>query len=259
MNALTAWLGIISYSLQIYCDFAGYSDMAIGLGRLFGFEFKENFNFPYMAKSVKEFWRRWHISLSSFFRDYVYIALGGNKVSVSRTYFNLVFVFFLTGFWHGASWSFVVWGLFHGLFMLLERIGLDKFLEKVWAPIANLYTLLVVMFAWVLFRADSLGYALNYWQALLRFNTNPVQTVSFLSYMSLDFYLALTLALLGSWGFFNYLKTQIDKVLNSELVLAKLVSYGFQGISVLFYGFILILCSAYLLSGTYNPFIYYRF
>lgn len=259
LNALTAWLGIVSYSLQIYCDFAGYSDMAIGLGRLFGFEFKENFNFPYMAKSVKDFWRRWHISLSSFFRDYVYIALGGNKVSVSRTYFNLVFVFFLTGFWHGASWSFVVWGLFHGLFMLLERMGFDKVLEKMWAPLANLYTVLVVMFAWVLFRADSLAYALDYWKALLRFNTNHVQTVSFLSYMSRDFYLALSLALLGSWGFFNYLKLQIDKVLNSELLLAKFVSYGFQGISVLFYGFILVLCSAYLLSGTYNPFIYYRF
>jgi alginate O-acetyltransferase complex protein AlgI len=143
--------------------------------------------------------------------------------------------------------------------MLLERMGFDKVLEKMWAPIANLYTVLVVMFAWVLFRADSLTQALDYWQALLRFKSDPEQSLSFLSYMSFDFYMALTLALLGSWGFFNYLKLQIDKVLNSELLLAKFVSYGFQGISVLFYGFILILCSAYLLSGTYNPFIYYRF
>jgi alginate O-acetyltransferase complex protein AlgI len=259
LNALTAWLGIISYSLQIYCDFAGYSDMAIGLGRMFGFEFKENFNFPYMAKSVKEFWRRWHISLSSFFRDYVYIALGGNKVSVSRTYFNLIFVFFLTGFWHGASWSFVIWGLFHGFFMLLERIGLDKILEKMWAPFANLYTVLVVMLAWVLFRADSLTYALDYWMALFRFKTNLVQTECFLGYMNIDFYIALTLAILGSWGFFDFLKSQVAKILNSPLIISKLFSYSFQFISILVYGFILILCSAYLLSGTYNPFIYYRF
>ncbi|NCA80692.1 MAG: MBOAT family protein, partial [Sphingobacteriia bacterium] len=135
-----AWLGIFAYAIQIYYDFAGYSDMAIGLARMFGFELLENFNSPYIAKSIKEFWKRWHISLSSWFRDYLYIPLGGNRKSNSRTYLNLIIVFFITGLWHGAAWNFVIWGLIHGLFLIIERLGFDKILKKLPNIIQHAYT-----------------------------------------------------------------------------------------------------------------------
>ena len=158
----TAWLGITAYTFQIYFDFSGYSDMAIGLAKIFGFDFPENFNYPYIAQSVKEFWRRWHISLSTWFRDFLYIPLGGSKGSNQKTIRNLLIVFFCTGFWHGASWNFIVWGMFHGLFLLLERIGLEKILTKAWKPIRIGYTLLVVMIGWVFFRATDLNHAIGY-------------------------------------------------------------------------------------------------
>ena len=259
LGAPTAWLGLICYSLQIYCDFAGYSDMAIGLGRMFGFEFLENFNFPYIAKSVKEFWRRWHMSLSSFFRDYVYIPLGGNRVKVSRTYVNLLIVFFLTGFWHGASWSFVVWGLFHGFFMVIERLGFEKVLDKMWKPIANLYTILVVMFAWVLFRSDTLVYALHYWKAMFNFQGLDEQMAVVFNYLNKELYIAFFIAILGSFGFFAFLGKTLERYLKSENTGARLFSYSYHLGSTIFYAAILAACSIYLIAGTYNPFIYYRF
>ncbi|WP_299252267.1 MBOAT family O-acyltransferase [uncultured Cytophaga sp.] len=254
LNAPTAWLGIICYTLQIYYDFAGYSDMAIGLGRMFGFEFMENFNFPYVAKSVTDFWRRWHISLSSFFRDYVYIPLGGNRISERKTYTNLLIVFFLTGFWHGASWTFILWGLFYGIFMVIERLGFNKILERIWQPIANLYTLLIVMFAWVLFRADTLAYALSYWKALFNFNVSQNETNLFFSFMDRELVLTLIIGILGALGFFNLFKNPIQKLSSSTAF-----TYSFNTVSVLFYAFILIMSSMYLIAGSYNPFIYYRF
>lgn len=254
LSALTSWLGIVCYTLQIYYDFAGYSDMAIGLGRMFGFEFMENFNFPYISKSVTEFWRRWHISLSSFFRDYVYIPLGGNRISNQRTYINLLIVFFLTGFWHGASWTFILWGLFYGFFMVFERLGFSKILEKIWSPIANLYTLLVVMFAWVLFRADTLSYALSYWKAMFKFNITQNQLELFLNYADKELCLNLFIAILGALGFFNMFIPVINRYSTSKIFI-----YSFNTITVLFYATILIVCSFYLVAGTYNPFIYYRF
>lgn len=259
LDGLNAWLGIICYTLQIYCDFAGYSDMAIGLGRMFGFEFMENFDFPYTAKSVKEFWRKWHISLSTFFRDYVYIPLGGNRLGTARSYFNLVFVFFVTGFWHGASWSFVVWGLFHGFFMLLERLGFENILKKMWSPLANLYTLLVVLFAWVLFRADTLNMALDYWAALFRWNTTPEQFGKFMGSMNKELLCALIVALLGSFGLFQKIYNSIEKILVSPKPLHIGFSYVFHLSSIFLYLFILVTCTLYLVAGTYNPFIYYRF
>ncbi|MEI6574897.1 MAG: MBOAT family O-acyltransferase [Bacteroidota bacterium] len=259
LDAASAWLGLICYSLQIYCDFAGYSDMAIGLGRMFGFEFLENFNFPYIAKSVKEFWRRWHISLSSFFRDYVYIPLGGSHVPLSRTYLNLLIVFFLTGFWHGASWSFVVWGLFHGFFMVVERIGFEKVLERIPKFFAHTYTLLVVLFAWVLFRADTLTYALGYWEAMFRFALSPARQEVLLSYVNLELILAFVLAILGSFGVFKMLNKRLIQVFESDNQQSKVLTYGFHLASAMFYASVLILCSIYLIAGTYNPFIYYRF
>ncbi len=259
LSALSAWLAITCYTLQIYLDFAGYSDMAIGLGRMFGFEFMENFNFPYIAKSVKEFWRRWHISLSTFFRDYVYIPLGGNRVKKGRQYLNLIIVFLLTGFWHGASWNFVVWGLFHGFFLLIERLFLGKVLEKTWGIVSNLYTLLVVMFAWVLFRADTLDYAVRFWGAMFHFELTFDQLNQFSLLMNKEFYTAFVVALLGCSGFFKFLSTNIDKLLNRNTILSTGLTFTYQISSVIVYAAILILCSLYLISNTYNPFIYYKF
>ena len=151
LNTLYAWTGAICYSLQIYYDFSAYSDMAIGLGWVFGFHFNENFNYPYISKSIKEFWRRWHISLSSWFRDYVYIPLGGNRKGTGRTYFNLMVVFLLTGIWHGAAWQFLIWGIYHGLFLVLERVGGSIILEKLPGWCRHIYVGLVVIVGWVFF------------------------------------------------------------------------------------------------------------
>ena len=166
LSTADAWWGAVCYSLQIYFDFSGYSDMAVGLGKMFGFEFLENFNFPYVARSIREFWRRWHISLSTWFRDYLYFPLGGNRVSNARTYLNLVMVFFLCGLWHGASSTFIVWGLFHGLFLVLERTPVGSFIEKMPRALRHLYVLLVIMVGWVVFRADNFTVAANYLYAM---------------------------------------------------------------------------------------------
>jgi len=162
LSASVAWFGVLCYTLQIYFDFSGYSDMAIGLGHMFGFKFMENFNYPYISRSIQEFWRRWHISLSTWFRDYLYIPLGGNRAGTAKTYRNLVSVFFLCGLWHGASWNFVIWGMFHGLFAVIERFPLGKRLTQRSRIVSHLYTLLVVMVAWVFFRAPTLPGALGY-------------------------------------------------------------------------------------------------
>ena len=162
LDPLTAWLGIWSYTLQIYFDFCGYSNMAIGLAFMLGFTFPKNFDYPYIAQSITDFWRRWHMSLSSWFRDYVYIPLGGNRGGQARTIRNLLIVFFLTGLWHGAAWRFIVWGLYHGAFLMLERFGLDRVLERLPRPARHVYAVLVVMVGWVFFRAESLPAALAY-------------------------------------------------------------------------------------------------
>lgn len=169
LTAPLAWLGIICYTLQIYFDFSGYSDMAIGLGRIFGFKFLENFNYPYISKGIQEFWKRWHISLSSWFRDYLYIPLGGNRKGEFRTYVNLVIVFFLCGLWHGASWTFVVWGLYHGFFLTIEKLYLGKQLKKAPVVLTYFYTILVVMVGWVLFRSENLLDSFMYLKAMLGF------------------------------------------------------------------------------------------
>jgi alginate O-acetyltransferase complex protein AlgI len=259
LDGMNAWLGIICYSLQIYCDFAGYSNMAIGLGKMFGFEFLENFNYPYIARSVKEFWRRWHMSLSGFFRDYVYIPLGGNRVASGRVYVNLLIVFFLTGFWHGASWSFVVWGLFHGFFMVLEKLGLEKLLLRAGRPIANVYTLIVVIFAWVLFRADSLEYALSYWKAMFRFQPSGENLSLFYHHLNIELSLALFIAVLGASGFFKWLGIYQRRILLSPSLPAQAAAYGLHTASAVFYCLVIFLCTLSLVGGSYNPFIYYRF
>lgn len=186
-----AWIGILAYSLQIFFDFSGYSDMAIGLGRMFGFRFLENFNYPYIAKSLREFWQRWHISLSTWFKDYVYIPLGGNRVSTVRVYANLFIVFVLTGFWHGASWNFLVWGLFHGIFLASEHAGAAKYIKKMWLPIQHGYLLLVVIISWVFFRADTLTHATSYLTSMLNIFHYHTATYQFAQVFPMKHYMPL--------------------------------------------------------------------
>ena len=174
------WLGAVLYMLQIYYDFSGYSDMAVGLGKMFGFQFQENFDYPYVSGSVKEFWRRWHISLSSWFRDYVYIPLGGNRKGALCTYRNLLIVFFLTGMWHGAGTGFILWGLYHGLFLILERVWLGKKLEKLPGFVGWGYTMIVVFLGWILFRAEDFGLFCSYVKNLFVSHGGMILTSAYL-------------------------------------------------------------------------------
>ncbi|OQX79023.1 MAG: hypothetical protein B6D61_04260 [Bacteroidetes bacterium 4484_249] len=260
LSASAAWLGVISYTLQIYFDFSGYSDMAIGLGSIFGFKILENFNFPYIARSIRDFWRRWHISLSTWFRDYLYIPLGGNRKGNIRTYVNLIIVFFLTGLWHGASWNFVAWGMIHGFFLILERTGGEKILNKLWKPLQHLYTLFIVLMAWVLFRAEDFTYAWGYYKAMLGLNTSKYGMYELSKYLNTEFYIVLAVALLGSTKFFINTGDFIGKFKNNtDKKIQPILQSVHSLISIGFYLGLLVLCAMYLLSYTYNPFIYYRF
>ena len=182
-----AWLGSIAYTLQIYYDFAGYSDMAIGIARMLGFHYRENFNFPYIARSIKEFWQRWHISLSTWFRDYLYVPLGGNRCSAARIYLNLWIVFFLCGLWHGAAWNFITWGMIHGLFLIIERLGFEKVLKQLPRPLSHAYTLIGVMLAWVFFRADDWTHAVLYIKVMFVFSASSVQLFRWQNLRTLNF------------------------------------------------------------------------
>jgi len=249
----TAWLGIIAYAFQIYFDFSGYSDMAIGLGKMFGFTFLENFNFPYISRSIKEFWRRWHISLSTWFRDYLYIPLGGSRLSNNRTYINLLIVFILTGLWHGASWSFLVWGLFHGFFLVLEKLGLDKLLNKTWIPIQHFYTLLVVLIGWVFFRVESIDDALFFTKRL--FVDNTAIESNWMSYFDSRFIIVFFIGIISSTNFFPWVAAIYDQRISHYKVM-EIITSGFYIIAI---GLLFITCTFYLVAGTYNPFIYFRF
>lgn len=248
-GAISYWLGITCYTLQIYFDFSGYSDMAIGLGKMFGYDFLENFNLPYISTSIQEFWRRWHISLSSWFRDYLYIPLGGNRKGEIRTYVNLFIVFFVTGFWHGASWNFIVWGLYHGFFIILERLFLGRFLEKVPKFVSHIYTLSVVLFGWVLFRAETLSGAISYVQLMFTFNS--VGNEQILRYVSPYFIFVLVLAILLSTSFKNYLANAVSS--------KKFTFPGLESLKFTFYLLIFGYSLLELAANNYNPFIYFRF
>jgi len=254
-----AWIGIIAYTFQIYYDFSGYSDMAIGLGRMFGFDIVENFNFPYIASSVQDFWRRWHISLSSWFRDYLYIPLGGNRRSAKRTYANLFVVFFVTGFWHGASWNFLAWGLIHGFFLIIERLGMGKLLTKIPKIAGQLYTFFVVLNAWVLFKADTLTHAIDYYKAMFGHTNAEFNKIEFFFCVSYEGMFFFAIGLLGAIGFFPFLKNFSEKKLyaiTSHSGFKNIVEpFGKASFAVI----VIFLATAYLLSDTYNPFIYFRF
>ncbi|HEY4908542.1 MAG TPA: MBOAT family O-acyltransferase, partial [Methylomirabilota bacterium] len=248
-----AWLGIACYTLQIYFDFSGYSDMAIGLALLFGFRFPENFNYPYIARSMTDFWRRWHISLSTWFRDYVYVPLGGNRRGPARTFLNLWLVFFLCGLWHGAAWTFVVWGLYHGSFLVLERLGLGRWLEGLWTPARHAYTMLAVMVGWVFFRAESLHQAGGYLAAMAGFATGSGLEQHVGLQLNAIVALALAAGVLGSAPLLPRLARWRRDIATMEV--RVLVEAGrLAGLAVLF------VASAMLMAaGTYNPFIYFRF
>ncbi len=247
-----AWLGVLVYALQIYFDFSGYSDMAIGLGRMFGFVIPENFNFPYVARSVREFWRRWHISLSQWFRDYVYISLGGSRGSLIQTYRNLIVVFLLTGFWHGANWTFLCWGVFHGLFMLLERGRFGKGLEKSSRFVQHFYLLLVIGLSWVVFRAETLGYALDYYIRLLGFRTQSDFQLDISTYLDWEFRIALLLGIVFS------IPVAGLRIRSGVNELVGRLSVGQLGRALLFL-LLFFWCTMELANDSYNPFIYFRF
>lgn len=248
ISTFYAWMGAISYAFQIYFDFSGYSDMAIGLGKMFGFDFPENFNFPYISKSIREFWRRWHISLSSWFKDYLYISLGGNRVGRIRIYINLLIVFFITGLWHGASWNFVVWGLFHGVFIVIERLGFIKRSKLTSGPLQYAYTLLVVLVGWVIFRADTLNDAVTFIQKMFWFSKGDTAVNSFLDFFHFN---VRTLFFMLIAVLFSLPLKFVTKYLQQGK------SYETMRFASLFILFSLSII--YIICGTYNPFIYFRF
>lgn len=249
--ALT-WLGVACYTLQIYFDFSGYSDMAIGLGRMFGFEFKINFYYPYISQSIKEFWRRWHISLSRWFRDYLYIPLGGNRLGPRRTYFNLFVVFLLCGLWHGASWNFVIWGLMHGGLLVLERTAFARVLSGLWRPLRHAYFLLAVMVGWVFFRAEELDYAVVYLASMFGFGTGNGVLYPVAMYLTLDKQLVLIAGIIGSTPVLPWMQQRVSR-------LAQPLQTGAAFLATAALAMVLALSAMHLAAGTHNPFIYFRF
>ena len=248
-SVLFAWGGAFAFTLQIYFDFSGYSDMAIGLGKMFGFTFSENFNYPYIAASVREFWRRWHISLSSWFREYLYIPLGGNRKGKYRTYLHLLIVFAATGLWHGASWNFVGWGLYHGAFMLLERVGFCRFLDREGAGyrlLGHLYTLFVVVTGWVFFRAESLGSAVSFLARMLCLQAPSHAPLPFGVYVGTQGLLAFLLGVLGC----GVIQSLFGK---------RLIRYKNGLAEAVYLALVLFYCIVLLANQSYNPFIYFRF
>jgi alginate O-acetyltransferase complex protein AlgI len=254
LGAGLAWLGALCYALQIYFDFSGYSDMAIGLGAMFGFRFLENFDHPYVARSITEFWRRWHISLSSWFRDYLYIPLGGNRGSKLATYRNLLVVFTLCGLWHGASWNFVVWGLHHGVFLVLERMGLAAWLERRPALVRHAYVLFVVLTGWVFFRAVDLAHALAYLAAMAGFGEGGALYASAVQFLDPWTLCAIALGAALSFPVRAALLAWCERRAQSSFARVSLGAARSALVLALFG-----LCCAMLAAKTNNPFIYFRF
>lgn len=256
LSVVVAWLGLIAYSMQIFFDFAGYSNMAIGLGYMLGFAFPKNFNTPYAAKSITEFWRRWHMTLSEWFRDYLYISLGGNRQGVTRTIINLWVVFLLCGLWHGAAWTFICWGAWHGFFLSIERLWLNRVLKQAWLPVQHAYLVLTVFLGWVLFRAEDLPQALRYYAAL--FGLSDVTSFNAIQPLSVNMLLMIFSAGLIATGALQsmgrgalkFTPTYVNNVMN--------LIYQ-NGIHWLLLSLMLLLSVTELLGSNYNPFIYFRF
>ena len=245
LTVLGAWLGVAAFSLQLYFDFSGYSDMAIGLGRMLGFEFLKNFDYPYISRSVTEFWRRWHISLGSWFREYVYIPMGGNRVSGGRLCFNLLVVWGLTGLWHGASWNFLLWGLYFGVLLILEKLWLKKWIDRWPRVIQHIYTLFLVLVSWAIFAVEDFGQLGGYLSAMFGLAGGGLADGAFRYYLG-SYGLSLLAACVASTplmaGLWRRLPQRAERVLLPVVILAGLL-----------------LCTAYLVDATYNPFLYFRF
>lgn len=242
---LTAWFGAFCFSMQIYFDFSGYSDMAIGLGRMFGFHFPENFDHPYTSKSITEFWRRWHISLGTWFKEYVYIPLGGSKKGKKRLVINLLIVWSLTGLWHGASWNFVIWGLYFGILLIIEKLILAKYLEKMPSIFRHSYTMFFVVISWVIFAFEDMTNVCTYLKAMFGMN-NTVLVNSELLYMISTHAVLIIMCILASTTFMNKINLNKDK--NWYVIIRNL------GCMVMFF-----ISVCFLIGSTYNPFLYFRF
>ena len=254
----TAWLGILSYSLQIYFDFSGYSDMAIGLGGMFGFRFPENFNYPYISRSVREFWRRWHISLSYWFRDYLYIPLGGSRGGRLNTYRNLLVVFLLCGLWHGANWTFLFWGLFHGLFIIVEHSGAGRLLSALPLWARHLYMVCFLCISWVFFRAESLGQAFAYLGRMFDVSSlqcHPLAAV----HLDLHFIWVFVTAVLLAMPLYPALLNKISTLQENSSAGGNVMVAGGALLRLGTLGMLLLTSAMSLAAGAYNPFIYFRF
>ena len=251
ISVFSAWLGIIAYTFQIYFDFSGYSDMAIGLGKMFGFEFMENFDHPYVSRSVTEFWRRWHISLGTWFREYVYIPLGGNRCSRIRQIRNIMAVWMLTGLWHGASWNFVVWGIYYGCLLLIEKMFLKKLIDNAPAIISHVYCMLAVIIGWVLFASRDIESAAAYLGVMSGASGNVLVDNAFIYYLKSNAVM-LVISLLFSTGIFR-------EIFEPEEISDKIRTRVSHSAAVILHAFILFMSTAYLVTETYNPFLYFRF
>lgn len=245
---MTAWLGAFAYMFQIYFDFSGYSDMAIGLGKMFGFEFNMNFNYPYVSKSITEFWRRWHISLSSWFRDYVYIPLGGSRVSKIKHIRNLLIVWFLTGLWHGAAWNFVAWGLYYGVILIIEKYLLSPVLDRLPDVVRHIYSIVLVVIGWVLFFSSSFGQAADYIRVMFGAGAHGFADRESMYLLTSNLILWLIL-IFGSTPLVHF---RYEHMLRTK-------KWNTTIINSVVYAALFIVCIAYLVTETYNPFLYFRF
>lgn len=249
-SILLYWILAICYMLQIYFDFSGYSDIAIGLGKMIGFKFPENFNYPYVATSITDFWRRWHITLSTWFKDYVYIPLGGNRTGTGKTIRNILIVWILTGLWHGASWNFVVWGLYFGIILIIEKFLLKKYLDKLPLFLKKVYTLFIVMISFVIFSSSSMKNAFIIIKGLFDFKNLAISN-SFILYYLKGYFLILVLSVIGA--------TPLLKNVVSKLKKNKILSYVINVLEIVFVLVILLIVTSMLIDNSYNPFLYFRF
>lgn len=250
ISVFSAWLGILAFTFQIYFDFSGYSDMAIGLGKFFGFDLMENFNYPYISKSVTEFWRRWHISLGSWFREYVYIPLGGNKKGALKQYRNLFIVWFLTGFWHGANWNFIIWGLYFGILITLEKIFVLKWLDKLPNFISHVYALIIIIVGWAIFEFENTSVLFSFIKTMFGMGSNTFIDNQSIYYLYTNLFLFI-LAIIFS--------TPLPKKLFEKLICnVKFKPYA-KLIVPTIYLILIFLCTTYLVNETYNPFLYFKF
>ena len=247
-SLLFYWLYAVAFCLQVYFDFSGYSDMAIGLGKILGFEFMENFNFPFISKSIAEFWRRWHISLGSWFRDYVYIPLGGNRVKSSKWIFNILVVWFLTGFWHGAAWNFIIWGLYFVIFLMFEKTPVGKFITKTHV-LNRIYTLFFIIISFVIFDAVNMDEAFVYIKAMVGFSDVPLISTEFVYYLK-EYLVILVLSVVGATPFVKRIATKLTETKGVNVV---------SVIEPIILVVLLVLVTAYLVDGSFNPFLYFRF